>query len=675
MWLRQLWAHHHYEGETALAISHSEVDRALLPYGRLRAAEVAFYSEDSAAAELSASLESLSATPADGPWRRLLAAFEVPEAETHLLALCLAAAADPAMSRVFGYLLDLPSSANATPALASALFGLPPGWSPSPDGALARWQLARPVADGLDPCSCATGWEADGLLLAPMLAPRLAEEAPDWSTGSISSVQAAPIDLVLRPALVDEIVSFVRSVSTPLGPGVEIELLGAAGSGRKMLAAAVAGELEPAHELLVVPGQRIAGAPDVRKAVVTELRRSVVEERPVLWEHAEEIPAQVWEHVGSARVSFISCRTEVPHPPTAGSVRRSFRVPDLTRGDRLRLWSTLAPEAEPPAPVSDWDLRPGEIVAAWRALAAGKAAVREVCRRLLLATTPELLTPMPLPYTWGDLVVSPRTESHLRELEAQARDRPEVLDGWGLARLTAMGRGVTALFAGPSGTGKTMAAQVLARSLDLDLYRVDLAGLVSKYIGETEKHLREVFDACERAPVLLLFDEADALFGKRSEVNDAHDRYANIEIDYILQRMETFNGTAILATNRKGDLDSAFVRRIQFIVDFFPPSPGEREHLWRLALEGSRSPDGVPLTGGVDWDMLSERYDLTGAGIKSAALASAFLARSDGARIDMPHLLAAVRRELEKAGKVMRPAEANSRGSGGAVGVVGGNRT
>ena len=168
-----------------------------------------------------------------------------------------------------------------------------------------------------------------------------------------------------------------------------------------------------------------------------------------------------------------------------------------------------------------------------------------------------------------------------------------MLDDWGFARLTPLGRGMTALFAGPSGTGKTMAAQVLARSLGLELYRVDLAGVVNKYIGETEKHLRAVFDACERAPVLLFFDEADALFGRRTQVSDAHDRFANIEIDYLLQRMEQFDGVAVLATNRKGDLDTAFVRRLRFTIDFAPPTIAERERLWRLALE-----DAPTRTGG-----------------------------------------------------------------------------
>jgi SpoVK/Ycf46/Vps4 family AAA+-type ATPase len=206
-----------------------------------------------------------------------------------------------------------------------------------------------------------------------------------------------------------------------------------------------------------------------------------------------------------------------------------------------------------------------------------------------------------------------------------------------------------------------MAAQVLARSLGLDLFRVDLAGLVSKYIGETEKHLREVFEACERAPALLLFDEADALFGKRTQVSDAHDRYANIEIDYVLQRMEQFDGLAVLATNRRGDLDTAFVRRLRFIIGFAPPGPPERERLWRLALADARDVEGRALTSELDWAALARELDLTGAGIKSAALAAAFLARDEGALIGERHVRAAARRELEKQGVVVRPGQLGPR--------------
>ena len=278
-----------------------------------------------------------------------------------------------------------------------------------------------------------------------------------------------------------------------------------------------------------------------------------------------------------------------------------------------------------------------------------------------MAGTPELLSPLPLPFTWADLVLSQATTTHLRELQAQAAARARVLDDWRFSRLTSLGRGTTALFAGPTGTGKTMAAQVLARSLGLSLYRVDLAGIVSKYIGETEKHLRELFGACERAPVLLLFDEADALFGKRTQVSDAHDRYANIEIDYMLQRMEQFDGIAVLATNRKADLDTAFVRRLRFIIDFAPPTADERERLWRLALEGASDIEGRPLVDELDWARLARDLDLTGAAIKSAAVAAAFLACDEGGPIAERHVLAAARRELAKQGVVVRPGQLERR--------------
>ena len=206
-----------------------------------------------------------------------------------------------------------------------------------------------------------------------------------------------------------------------------------------------------------------------------------------------------------------------------------------------------------------------------------------------------------------------------------------------------------------------MAAQVLARSLGLDLYRVDLAGVVSKYIGETEKHLRELFDACERAPVLLLFDEADALFGKRTQVNDAHDRYANIEIDYLLQRMEQFDGIAVLATNRKGDLDTAFVRRLRFVIDFAPPDAAERERLWRLALDGAADDAGRPLVGELDWAGLAARPRPDRRRHQVGRARRGVPRAQRGRPIAERHVLAAARRELEKQGVVVRPGQLEQR--------------
>jgi SpoVK/Ycf46/Vps4 family AAA+-type ATPase len=279
--------------------------------------------------------------------------------------------------------------------------------------------------------------------------------------------------------------------------------------------------------------------------------------------------------------------------------------------------------------------------------------VIDACRHALHQGPGELLTPLPCPFTWDDIVLAPAVRQHLTELEDQARLRWIIYEEWGFERLFALGQGVTALFAGPSGTGKTMAAQVLARSLGMDLYRVDLAGVMSKYIGETEKRLKLIFDTCERANVLLFFDEADALFGQRTQVKDAHDRFANIEIDYLLQRMEQFDGIAVLATNRKGDMDAAFLRRLRFIIDFIHPGPAERLTLWQLALP-RHTPRGELLLDGIDWDFLATKLNMTGADIKSAALGAAFLAHAASTRINMKQVLYAARREMAKQGINLR---------------------
>jgi AAA+ superfamily predicted ATPase len=663
LWLRHLWSEHHYGNEHLLAISHSEVDWALAPAAEAVEAEQAFYRSDEQAAALSAELAALAGEPGDTCFEHVAETLGLSPMDRALFALTVARAGDPAIARVFGYLLDLTEAADPTPALAAGLFGLA-GWTPAgPDSALARWLLAEPAATGPGAYAWTAGWRADASLLPALMgstgahdgdpARRAGAAAADWSCGSAGRAVEPPPGPVLRPEAVAEIVGFVRGLGPAgeAGPPVEIELVGPAGSGRTTLAAQAAARL--GARLVAVDAAALAARGDAAAAATREARRARLDGSVLAWERAEALPAEVWAAIPQAPLTFLSVTS-----PAAGSaghraVRRSVNCGPIGRRERLGLWSSLAAGPAPRA-VAEWALRPAEIRVAARAARAGDREVGEVCRRLLMAAAPELLSPMPLPFGWADLVLAPVTAAHLREFEVQAAERGAVLDDWGFSRLSPLGRGTTALFAGPSGTGKTMAAQVIARSLGLDLYRVDLAGVVSKYIGETEKHLRELFDACERAPVLLLFDEADALFGKRTQVSDAHDRYANIEIDYVLQRMEQFDGVAVLATNRKGDLDSAFIRRLRFIVDFAPPGAAERERLWRIALEGARDPVGRPLVDQLDWSRLGQELDLTGAGIKSAAIAAAFLAWRDGGLIAERHVLAAARRELGKQGVVVR---------------------
>jgi SpoVK/Ycf46/Vps4 family AAA+-type ATPase len=227
-----------------------------------------------------------------------------------------------------------------------------------------------------------------------------------------------------------------------------------------------------------------------------------------------------------------------------------------------------------------------------------------------------------------------------------------VLGRWGFDRRHSQGPGVNALFAGPSGVGKTMAAEVVARELGLEIYKVDLSTVVSKYIGDTEKNLDRIFTAAEDADGILFFDEAEALFGKRSEVRDSHDRYANIEVAYLLQKMEQYQGIAILATNLRSNMDEAFTRRLQFVVEFPFPEEADRAAIWRVHF-----PSEAPRDEGIDFGALA-RLRLAGGNIKNIVLSAAFLAAAEGASIGMPHLLAAARREVQKLGRPLGEVEA-----------------
>jgi SpoVK/Ycf46/Vps4 family AAA+-type ATPase len=253
---------------------------------------------------------------------------------------------------------------------------------------------------------------------------------------------------------------------------------------------------------------------------------------------------------------------------------------------------------------------------------------------------------------WDDIVLPAEALDQLREIGRRVTRRHQVLGKWRFARKLSSGRGVNALFHGHPGTGKTMAAEVVARELQLDLYKIDLAGVVSKYIGETEKNLDRIFSAAEEANAILLFDEADALFGKRSQVRDSHDRYANLEVSYLLQKMEQYEGASILATNLRQNLDDAFLRRLTFTIQFPFPDEASRKRIW-----SGIWPKEAPLAANVDSQWLAARLLLSGGNIRNVALAAAYLATEDGGVILLSHVLRAVNAEFLKMGKTLTPTD------------------
>jgi hypothetical protein len=277
-------------------------------------------------------------------------------------------------------------------------------------------------------------------------------------------------------------------------------------------------------------------------------------------------------------------------------------------------------------------------------------ALWTACRHQTRGRLDDLAQRIESPAGFDDLVLPDAQKDTLAEIVTHVRHRSLVYDTWGFGRRGARGLGISALFAGASGTGKTMAAEVLANALQLDLYRVDLSAVISKYIGETEKNLRRIFDAAEAGGAVLLFDEADALFGKRSEVKDSHDRYANVEVGYLLQRMESYAGLAILTTNLKSALDTAFMRRIRFVVEFPFPDLAERARIWERAF-----PSATP-TAGLDVARLAQ-LSVAGGGIKNVALGAAFLAADAREPVGMAHVLRAARAEYAKLARPLTDAE------------------
>lgn len=627
LWLRHWWSSPAQAPLQGLAISDADVDRFLHDPIETAEAEQRFYGDHPEAAMLTREIECCEDQPDPG-WTRLVHACRLTKEEAGLLALAVAVESDPWWRRVCGYLHDDSAAQHATGWLAAALFGAPAPWRFSAASGLVRWRLARPVESGA--WSATTGWLAD---------PQIDSEAP----------APAPPKTCLYPEPLDAMLRFTRRMRGDLA--VEIELTGPAGSGRHLLAHQFAAKL--GLPLLVAD----AAASDDPDRFVRAARRALLSGAVLCWRGAEAAPAAAWRECRGMAPITIYCSTRRLEWDAVPSIAfESIPLGELTAADRSSLWRDLTGAAAPAA-IAGSPLLPVELATAANLRLAGADDLAHVCGMIVYRAAGDLFAELPLPYKRDDLVVHTRLRRHLDELEAHARHSHAVLDEWEFDRLTPMGRGLAALFAGPSGTGKTMAAQVLAASLGLALRRVDLSSVVNKYIGETEKRLKLVFDACERSPAILFFDEADALFGQRTQVRDAHDRFANIEINYLLQRMEQFGGLAILATNRKEDIDKAFLRRLRFVIDFPTPAPEERREIWRRSLPGKTS-FGMPLLEGtIDFDLLAGRLELTGAGIKSAALRAAFLARDEGTLITMPHVVAAARRELEKSGQVLRPGD------------------
>ncbi|MDS0301127.1 ATP-binding protein [Halogeometricum sp. S1BR25-6] len=442
---------------------------------------------------------------------------------------------------------------------------------------------------------------------------------------------------------------------------------GPRGSGRHAVAAAVSRSRARDAALLAIDASQLTDAPLGLSTTLARVGRegllrgaalSVRNFDSLSHDERERLAGAVDEFPGPV---VLSGGTEwQPQTPPSTHVFTALALSVPGTEARRRLWraalaSTGVGDDEADALASKFRLTSGAIrdaVETARQTTDGEepsvAALYDACRHQAGGSLTDLAQAVPQPYAWEDIVLPPEQMVQLREVAAHVAHRGTVYDDWGFAERYAAGTGLIALFSGPSGTGKTMAASIVAREAGLDLYRVDLSSVVSKYVGETEKNLGRVFDEAGKGDAVLLFDEADALFGKRSEVRDAHDRYANVEVNYLLQRVEAYDGVVVLTTNFKRNIDEAFTRRIHLCVEFPRPTRAAREGIWRSVF-----PPETPVEE-LDFEFLST-LELTGGNVKNAALTAAFMAADAGESVRMAHVVKAVKRELQKTGTLVSP--------------------
>ena len=635
-------------------------------------------------ARIAARLEATGDAARRLPLVHLSRLFALDPFEQQVLVLALAPALDRRYERLCGYLEDDVTQKRPTVSLALDLFcdtaedKLAARRAFDPRAALSRFQLCRAeTVEERGPAS----------LLARPLA--LDDRVAGFLTGAqgvdarlAGAARLLPPGPPDRPPINGEverrILSLLEAPPRP-EPGLAFHLHGPPGAGLRALAESACSRL--GMPLLLVDLERLLAGPLppgdafwllAREAALIPAALCLEGFDALLADPARSgalVPALMAALQGASRLTFLLGRRPwIPERPEDGPMVMGveLRAPEVA--ERRRLWEQIG-SGWPGVEGADWGWLAGRFrfgadqiprvleaatsVARWRGSEGGKigaADLDEACRTAGARRLGSLARHVKGKRGWDELVLPPATRAQLEDLCNEARHHHRVLGDWGFESKLPLGRGLSVLFSGPPGTGKTLAAQVIASELGLDLYRVDLSQVVSKYIGETEKNLGQVFDDAEATHAVLFFDEADALFGKRSEVKDAHDRYANVEVGYLLQRMEDLDGTAILSTNFKQNLDDAFARRMRFVIEFPFPDEEQRRRLWQIIFPGR-----APLSAELDFDYLAREVRLSGGHIRNIGLASAFYAAHEGGSIRMEHLLRATRREYQKLGKTWDP--------------------
>jgi ATPase family associated with various cellular activities (AAA) len=645
-WLRTLWP----EGQGSASqwsITHAEVDICLGDRDNPddEASWIEHKADRAQRAEL-AVIEACLAQDTSSRLAHLCHVFGLGPTERDLIQLCLAAAVDPSLLRVYAYLQDNAARTFATDPLAARLFGHRQPLLIDPGSPLLRWAIiastdcgpAEPPARTLDPAV------RDWLLGSGALDPDLAEVARIQPV--LPAISEWPVDETA--AALDQWLA-----CDPPTP-VRVRLAGVLGSGRRTFAAVVAARLGLPLLAIDAPDPGTEQFARVylkaqRQAFLDRCATAFAFGQPMVNQAPPEAPAHF-------PLQFVIAEAPSWSPPPRGVLDYLVELPAASLETRRKLWRAYAPwsanwsEPEREALISQHRSRPADLALIGQRGPSSPSGAAEILGTVARESLGDLARRLECPFRRDDLVLTATVQSALDDLLFEARDRAALWEQPAARRLFPQGRGLLALFCGSPGTGKTMSAQVIAAILGVDLFRIDLATVVSKWVGETSRNVDRLLRRAAAQDVVLLFDEADALFGKRTDIKEANDRFANTDTGYLLQAIESYEGIALLASNRKGDIDPAFMRRIRYVLDFPVPDAAERLKLWRTLVGKLAGADRADvLAPGLD--QLATMVEVTGAQIKFAVLSGVFAARRAGAPVGLAHLLHGLERELGKEGR------------------------
>ena len=569
--------------------------------------------------------------------------FHLEQGEMDALHACLALAMDANLGRVFAYLHDHTGRNYISVELVSRLFGCDQFSIVQPMATIMRWRLINVIDMGKN--------EPPALTCDPFIL--------DWIMGvsrldnhlqEIAAIQPRFAPLSHWP--VDDTVLWIgRILNVQEDTPVRILVTGAEGSGRKTFSCAVCRKL--ALGLLTIHGERINDQ-EWPLIYLFAQRQAYLDQCAVLW---TGVQGKAWPlNAPSFKLQFVIGETDDTFPPAHEVVEHRIELPPLPATEAINLWKKYIPEAShwPEVTLREMAQRQSATVGQIAHAAQKGVKILSEASASLKADARQRLGPLAHPlvgdFSWDDLILSETLRKHLEDFCFEATDRASLWERPEARRLFPQGRGLIALFTGSPGTGKTMASQVIANSLNLDLFRIDLSSTISKYVGETSKNIERILSRASRMDVVLLFDEADALFGKRTEIKDAHDRFANTDTNYLLQAIEEYPGIVILASNRKANIDAGFMRRLRYVLEFPKPDAQQRHKLWKHIL---KELVGAQIAAALDQDirLLSEMLEITGAQIKMAILSALFMARRQRQDITIVHLLRGLERELAKEGR------------------------